>query len=139
MKVRNQIAAALCLLAVAGMSSTAQAFTVNITNGLTPSIYLRVGNGVYAGTFSSNGTPGSGGGINLVSVAVPAAQLGFAPHSQVGPGGAYDTANKLVANLRAAGYRVPAVAPYNGPGSQMHGSPEQLMEAYRFFAGKTRQ
>ncbi|HEX7803043.1 MAG TPA: hypothetical protein VF471_09830 [Pseudoxanthomonas sp.] len=76
MKARNPIAAALCLLAVAGTSSTAQAFTVNITNGLTPSVYLRVGNGVYTGTFSSNGTPGSGGGINLVSVTVPAAQLG---------------------------------------------------------------
>jgi hypothetical protein len=68
-----------------------------------------------------------------------AAQLGFAPSSQVGPGGAFNTANQLVANLRAGGYRLPAVAPYNGPGADQHGSPAQLMEAYRFFAGKVRQ
>jgi hypothetical protein len=67
------------------------------------------------------------------------AQLGFTPDSQVGPGGAYETANGLVANLRAAGYRLPPVAPYNGPGSNQHGSPVQLMEAYRFFAGKVRR
>lgn len=76
MKDPTPIVAALCLLVLAGSTSTANAFTVNITNGLTPSIYLRVGNGVYTGTFSANGTPGSGGGINLVSVTVPAAQLG---------------------------------------------------------------
>jgi hypothetical protein len=57
----------------------------------------------------------------------------------VGPGGAFNTANALVANLRAAGYQLPAVTPFNGAGSNQHGSPEQLLEAYRFFAGKVRQ
>lgn len=76
MKRRTSISAALCSLVLSGVAPTAHGFTVNISNGLTPSIYLRVGNGVYTGTFNSNGTPGNGGGINLVSVAVPAAQLG---------------------------------------------------------------
>ena len=76
MKERTSIAAALCSLILVGTASTAHGLTVNITNGLTPSVYLRVGNGVYTGTFNANGTPGNGGGRNLVSVTVPAAQLG---------------------------------------------------------------
>ena len=76
--------------------------------------------------------------VKVDAPAQTAAQLGYAPWSQVGPGGAYNTANSLVANLRTAGYQLPAVAPYNGVGSNMHGSPDQLMEAYRFFAGKVR-
>src|SRR3546814_2640358 len=39
-------------------------------------IYLRVGDGVYSGTYTTNGKPGSGGSINRVSVTVPATVLG---------------------------------------------------------------
>lgn len=53
----------------------ANAFTVTITAG-TRSLYLQVGVGTYAGTFSGGGTPGNNATINVVSVAVPAAVLG---------------------------------------------------------------
>ncbi|MGH8031643.1 MAG: hypothetical protein ACREO8_04575 [Luteimonas sp.] len=58
------------------LAPVAQAFIVNIGGGLTPSIYLRIGDGVYSGTFQGGGTPGTGGGINTVSATVPAAALG---------------------------------------------------------------
>src|SRR3546814_16505732 len=57
-----------------GMASAAQAFIVNIGGGITPSMYLRVGDGS-GGTLNGGGL-GDGGPINLVSVAVPAAVLG---------------------------------------------------------------
>jgi hypothetical protein len=74
MQHRHALGFALCL-SLAGMTPAAQAFVATISNGLTPSIYLRVGDGVYTGTFQGGGTPGSGGGINRVSVTVPAAAL----------------------------------------------------------------
>lgn len=74
MKPRCAPAIALCLI-LSGMVSAAQAYIVNIGRGQ-PSIYLRVGDGVYTGTFQGGGTPGSGGAINQVSVTVPAAVLG---------------------------------------------------------------
>lgn len=67
---------ALIVVALAGTAPSAHAFIVNISPGLTPSVYLRVGDGVYSGTFQGGGTPGSGGPINVVSVTVPAASLG---------------------------------------------------------------
>ncbi len=75
---------ALCLascLALSAMAPVARAFVVNISGtGLfgPGQVYLRVGNGVYVGTYQSNGSGGarSGGGINVVSVNVPAAVLG---------------------------------------------------------------
>lgn len=75
---------ALCLvvcLALSAMAPVAQAFIVNINGtGLfgPGQVYLRVGDGVYVGTYDSNGSGGarSGGGINIVSVNVPAATLG---------------------------------------------------------------
>lgn len=75
MKERIAYIAMFCLT-TALAPFDASAFTVAISNGLTPSIYLRVGNGVYSGTFQGGGTPGSGGGINIVSLSVPAASLG---------------------------------------------------------------
>ncbi len=72
---RQAFGVALCL-SLAGMASTAEAFTAPISNGLTPSIYLRVGDGVYTGTFLGGGIPGTGGPINRVSVTVPAAAVG---------------------------------------------------------------
>ncbi|MGO4261373.1 hypothetical protein [Lysobacter sp. TAB13] len=65
---------ALLLLACA-WSQAAGAFTATILPG-TRAVYLRVGNGVFTGNYSSGGTPGSGGALNVVSVTVPAAVLG---------------------------------------------------------------
>lgn len=51
------------------------AFTANIGTG-TRAIYLQVGNGSFTGTYSAGGTPQNNATINVVSVAVPAAQVG---------------------------------------------------------------
>ncbi len=67
-----------------------------------------------------------------------AAQLGFEPWGNSGPGGDYADANTIVAGMDAAGYRLPNDAPYSGPGAGQHGSTEQFMEAVGFFAGKSR-
>ncbi len=75
MSHRRALAFVLCLL-LSGLSFAAQAYVVNISGGLTPSIYLRVGDGVYSGNFIGGGTPGTGGAINRVSVSVPAAAVG---------------------------------------------------------------
>lgn len=75
MQLRQAIGVTLCL-SLAGIAPTAEAFTAPIANGLTPSIYLRVGDGVYTGNFIGGGTPGTGGPINRVSVTVPAAAVG---------------------------------------------------------------
>ncbi|MFH1435725.1 MAG: hypothetical protein ABIJ56_08430 [Pseudomonadota bacterium] len=68
-----------------------------------------------------------------------AAELGFAPWGNAGPGGDYPDANAIVNAMRTAGYRLPADAPYSGPGAGTHGSTEQFMAACRFFPGKSRQ
>jgi hypothetical protein len=68
-----------------------------------------------------------------------AAQLGFAPWGNAGPGGNFADAQTIVDNMRAAGYRLPADAPYSGSGSSAHGSPSQYMAALAFFPGKTRR
>lgn len=75
---------ALCLalsLALSAMAPAAQAFIVSISGtGLfgRGEVYLRVGDGVYSGTYSTSGSggAGNGGGINIVSVNVPVAALG---------------------------------------------------------------
>jgi hypothetical protein len=41
--------------------------------------------------------------------------------------------------MKAAGYRLPADAPYSGPGSTSHGSTQQFLAALAFFKGKSRQ
>lgn len=63
------------LLLALGWFDTAQAFVVTISPGARM-VYLRVGNGVFTGNYSTGGTPGRGGAINKVSVTVPAAVLG---------------------------------------------------------------
>lgn len=65
---------ALLLLASA-WAPAADAFTATILPGAR-AVYLRVGNGVFTGNYSSGGTPGTGGTINQVSLTVPAASLG---------------------------------------------------------------
>jgi hypothetical protein len=68
-----------------------------------------------------------------------AAQLGFAPWGQAGPGGDLTDATSIVSAMQAAGYRLPNPAPYNGPGSTTHGDLTQFIAAVSFYAGKTRK
>ena len=68
-----------------------------------------------------------------------AAELGFAPYGNAGPGGDWPDANAIVSAMQEAGYRTPAPAPYDGQGSDTHGDPNQFVAAVRWFAGKTRQ
>lgn len=67
-----------------------------------------------------------------------AATLGFAPWGNAGPGGDFVDANAIVAGMQAAGYRLPADAPYSGTGSGTHGSQDQFLAAIAFFNGKSR-
>ncbi len=73
------------------------------------------------------------------SPAQTAAQLGFAPWGQVGPGGDFTDANSVVAAMQSANYRLPSPAPYAGAGAGTHGDPNQFIAAVSFFPGKTRQ
>lgn len=66
---------AAALAAAAAFAPAAGAFTATLSPG-TRAIYLRVGDGVYTGRYTAGGTPGNGGGIDVVSVTVPAAALG---------------------------------------------------------------
>jgi len=68
-----------------------------------------------------------------------AAQLGFAPWGNAGPGGQVPTAQAIVNSMKSAGYRLPADAPYSGSGSTKHGDPNQFMAALKFFVGKSRR
>jgi hypothetical protein len=68
-----------------------------------------------------------------------AAQLGFEPWGQVGPGGLFAQAQQVVGSMRTAGYRLPDPAPYDGPGSAQHGAGDQFIAAMKFLVGKTRQ
>jgi hypothetical protein len=68
-----------------------------------------------------------------------AAELGFHPWGQAGPGGDYTDADAIVAAMMTAGYRLPTPAPYAGAGSGTHGDPDQLIAAVSFFPGKTRE
>lgn len=61
--------------ALALASQTAGAFVATLASG-TRSVYLRVGDGKYTGRADSGGTPGNLATINVVSVSVPAAQVG---------------------------------------------------------------
>jgi hypothetical protein len=65
----------LLALVAASAGSAAHAFVVTISPG-SRAVYLRVGDGVFSGTYNNGGTPGSGGTLNRVSVSVPAAALG---------------------------------------------------------------
>src|SRR5689334_15309018 len=62
------------LVALATCGRDLFAFTANIGTG-TRAIYLQVGNGSFTGTYSGGGTPKNNATINVVSVAVPAAQV----------------------------------------------------------------
>jgi len=62
------------LLAV-GWASHASAYTITITPG-PRAIYLQVGQGGYSGTHNNRGTPGNDATVNVVSVTVPASNVG---------------------------------------------------------------
>ncbi len=68
-----------------------------------------------------------------------AAQLGFQPYGNAGPGGDFADANAIVGAMQAADYRTPPPAPYDGPGAGTHGDPNQFIAAMQWFPGKTRQ
>ncbi len=68
-----------------------------------------------------------------------AAELGFAPWGNVGPGGQMTLAQEIVDAMAAAGYRLPPDAPYSGPGADSHGDLSQFYAALEFFPGKSRQ
>lgn len=68
-----------------------------------------------------------------------AAELGFAPWGNVGPGGDDPDANAIVAAMRSAGYQLPEDAPYSGSGSDTHGSTDQFLAAVSFFSDKSRE
>ena len=67
------------------------------------------------------------------------AELGFAPWGNAGPGGNLPDATAIVDGMRAAGYQLPADAPYSGSGSTTHGSSDQFLAAVSFFSDKRRQ
>ena len=56
-------------------ASLVYCFTATITPG-TRAVYLQVGNGSFTGLYNAGGTAGNNSTINLVSVSVPAAQVG---------------------------------------------------------------
>ena len=66
---------ALLVLAAARPEPSA-AFTVNITAANPRMLYLQVGVGAFSGLYSSGGTPANNATVNVVSVTVPAAQVG---------------------------------------------------------------
>lgn len=55
--------------------SLAHAFTATISPG-PRAIYLQVGNGSFTGVYNNGGTPGNNAAVNVVSLTVPAAQVG---------------------------------------------------------------
>lgn len=67
-------------LAIAGalllLSADIHAFTVNVSPASPRTIYLQVGVGAFTGLLNSGGSPGTNPTINIVSVTVPAAQVG---------------------------------------------------------------
>ncbi len=74
MKGGPGIAAGAALLAWA---LTAQAYTINLSPRSPRTIYLQVGVGTFTGgSYNQGGSPAVNGAINVVSVTVPAAQVG---------------------------------------------------------------
>jgi hypothetical protein len=83
---RARVAASAVMLAsIGGYASTAGAFTVNITAANPRVIYLQVGVGSFNGIYNSGGTPASNPTVNVVSVTVPAAQVGSGTSSAAHP------------------------------------------------------
>ena len=84
----GKVAHAVLVAAVATVAIPAAAFTVNITAANPRVIYLQIGVGSFTGgNYDSGGTPANNATVNVVSVTVPAAQVGtgslFANNSSV--------------------------------------------------------
>ena len=78
--------------------------------------------------------------VNTASTpARTAADLGFAPWGNAGPGGDLANATAIVDGMRTAGYQLPSDAPYSGTGSTTHGSTDQFLAAVSFFSDKRRR
>lgn len=73
LSLRSASVSAALLFACAAQA--AQAYVITITSGQR-SIYLQVGAGGYTGIYTSGGTPGNNGTINVVTVIVPASSVG---------------------------------------------------------------
>lgn len=69
------VRAAFAVVCFFALPQSANAYTITITSG-TRAIYLQVGQGGYTGTYSAGGTPGNNTTINVVSVTIPAAEIG---------------------------------------------------------------
>ena len=70
-------ARAFALAALLACAGAASGYTANITAANPKTIYLQVGIGSFSGgNYNSGGTPATNPTINLVSVTVPAAQVG---------------------------------------------------------------
>ncbi len=82
----------------------------------------------WANDVNANGKPGK-----------TAAELGFAPYGNAGPGGDFADAKIIVDGMKAAGYQTPPPAPYDGPGAGTHGAPQQFVAALKWFPGKSRK
>lgn len=75
---------------------------------------------------------------NRDTPSLTAAQLGFTPSGNAGPGGDLPDAQAIVDGMRNAGWDLPRDAPYSGSGSTSHGSSDQFLAAVDFFADKAR-
>ena len=64
------------MIAMGAYPAASVAFTVNIGAANPRMIYLQVGVGSFSGIYTSNGTPANNPTVNVVSVTVPAAQVG---------------------------------------------------------------
>jgi hypothetical protein len=73
------------------------------------------------------------------SPVLDAAALGFQPWGNAGPGGAFAQATAIVDGMAAAGYRIEEPAPYDGPGADVHGDPDQFIAGLSWFPGRSRQ
>jgi hypothetical protein len=72
----SAIGNALLLAVLASLATRTDAFTVNITAANPRVIYLQVGVGSFTGIYNSGGTPANNSTVNVVSVTVPAAEVG---------------------------------------------------------------
>lgn len=73
----GKVAHAVLVAAAAAVAMPAAAFTVNITAANPRVIYLQIGVGSFTGgNYNAGGTPANNATVNVVSVAVPAAQVG---------------------------------------------------------------
>jgi hypothetical protein len=72
----HAVAAAASMIAIVCGPTASHAFTVNIGAANPRMIYLQVGVGSFSGIYNSGGTPANNPTVNVVSVSVPAAQVG---------------------------------------------------------------